>query len=57
MFQLLVATSNLMAECWSHEPQVRLPVLRIKKSLTKALESHIEFCDKIGNDPAARFPT
>jgi len=53
MFQLLVATSNLMAECWSHEPQVRLPVLRIKKSLTKALESHIEFCGKIGNDPAA----
>jgi hypothetical protein len=42
-----------MTECWSREPQVRLPVLRIKKTLAKALEKHKEEYGVKVNDPAA----
>ncbi len=44
-----------MTECWSHEPQVRLPVLRIKKTLAKALEKHKEIYGPKVNAPVAEF--
>lgn len=37
--QLMNGMSKLMKECWHQNPNVRLPALRIKKSLLKLAES------------------
>lgn len=40
---LLNGMSKLMKECWHHNPNVRLPALRIKKSLFKLASSDEKF--------------
>lgn len=41
--QLLSGMSRLMRECWHHNPNVRLPALRIKKSLFRLASSDETF--------------
>lgn len=36
--QCLRAMLRLMSECWAHNPQSRLTVLRVKKTLAKMVE-------------------
>lgn len=38
-FQLLAGMSKLMRECWHCNPNVRLPALRIKKTIQKLAAS------------------
>lgn len=43
---LLNGMSKLMKECWHHNPNVRLPALRIKKSLFKLVTSNENLKEK-----------
>ena len=37
-FQILSGMSKILKECWHHNPNVRLTVLRVKKSVMKLVE-------------------
>lgn len=41
VLQTLSGMAKLMKECWHHNPNVRLPALRIKKTLVKLASSDI----------------
>jgi hypothetical protein len=40
VLQILSGISQLMKECWHQNPNVRLPALRLKKSLLKLAVQH-----------------
>lgn len=48
LLQLLDGMARLMRECWHHNPNVRLPALRIKKTLQKLAASASDV--KVGFD-------